>query len=274
MKTELLLAAALLAAGSPGRLAAQDSQFGIAGLGTPERGESVRARATAGAFGLFDPLSPMADAAVVALQRLTASASGATSYRTVELGGETAELRSTRFPALTVGGPVFGRVRAAGGFTAYLGRSYRIETRDSVVLRGEVEPYTDEIASDGGVTDLRVAAALPLTRRLVIGGSLHLLTGSTRATAIRRFDDSLAYRPASYVDELRYEGLGGSASVLLDLGRGLQVAAYVRSDTRLEYRGSGTSGAYDLPVSVGGGAAWRPSDRVALAAAAHRRTWS
>src|SRR2546427_6524823 len=41
------------------RLSAQDSQYGIRGLGTPGRWESVRARSTGGAFGPFDPLSPL-----------------------------------------------------------------------------------------------------------------------------------------------------------------------------------------------------------------------
>src|SRR3989442_11633013 len=45
-------------------LAAQDSQFGIRGLGTPGRFETVRARSTGGAFGPFDPMSPLAEASL------------------------------------------------------------------------------------------------------------------------------------------------------------------------------------------------------------------
>ena len=44
MKTAALICLALLAAG---HLAAQDSQFGIKGLGTPGKWESVRARTKA-----------------------------------------------------------------------------------------------------------------------------------------------------------------------------------------------------------------------------------
>jgi hypothetical protein len=40
-------------------LSAQDSQFGIRGLGTPGQFETVRARSTGGALGAFDPLSPL-----------------------------------------------------------------------------------------------------------------------------------------------------------------------------------------------------------------------
>src|SRR5207253_67642 len=45
----LLGAAVLLSAGTPVRLSAQDSQFGVRGLGTPGRFETARARSTGGA---------------------------------------------------------------------------------------------------------------------------------------------------------------------------------------------------------------------------------
>ena len=54
--------AILLSAYPAIRLSAQDSQYGIRGLGTPGRWESVRARSTGGAFGPFDPLSPLMEA--------------------------------------------------------------------------------------------------------------------------------------------------------------------------------------------------------------------
>jgi len=54
----LILVAALLPGVGAGALAAQDSQFGISGLGTPGRFESVRSRATAGAFKLPRQMVP------------------------------------------------------------------------------------------------------------------------------------------------------------------------------------------------------------------------
>lgn len=266
--------AVLLAALPPDRLAGQDSQFGIRGLGTPERWESIRARTTGGAFGLFDQLSPAADAALATLGRLSASAGAAASYRTARLDGQEASLRGTRFPIFTVAGPVRGNVTVGGGFGAYLGRSYRVETRDSVVLRGEVEPYRDEITSDGGISDLRAAVGWRVSPRLALGGAFHILTGSTRVTAIRRFDDSLTYRAAGEVDELRYDGLGGSASLLVTVSRRLQLAAYLRSDTRLRYKTRDTIGAYDLPITWAAAVRWQPGTQAGLAAAVQSSSWS
>ncbi|PYO74762.1 MAG: hypothetical protein DMD67_13085, partial [Gemmatimonadetes bacterium] len=53
-----------------GTAAAQDSQFGVRGLGTPGRYESVRARSTGGAFTPFDPLSPLTEAPLADLAAL------------------------------------------------------------------------------------------------------------------------------------------------------------------------------------------------------------
>jgi hypothetical protein len=269
-----VLAAVLLTASPPDRLTAQDSQFGIRGLGTPERWESIRARATGGAFALFDPLSPTGDAALADLGRLSASAALAGSYRTVQLGGEEASLRATRFSGIGVGGPILPRVTLAGGFAAYLGRSYRVTTRDTVMLRGEPESYTDDVTSEGGVTDLRVTAAWRVASRLVIGGSFHLLAGSTRVTAIRRWDDSLTYQSVGETDKPRYDGLGASASLLLTLRRQVHLAAYLRSDTRLRYQTRDTTGAYDLPVTWGAAIRWQPGSQAAFAAAVQSASWS
>jgi hypothetical protein len=271
--TRAVLAMLLLAAAPPTRLTAQDSQFGIRGLGTPDRWESIRARTTGGAFAPFDPLSPAADAALIHLPRLTATAAAASSYRTVELGGEEASLQSTRFPSLGVGGPLVPRVRIGGGFTSYLGRSYRSTTRDSMLLRGEMEPFTDDVTSEGGVTDIRLGAAWRPVSRVAVGGSFHVLTGSTRVTAVRRYDDSTNYEPAGEVDHPRFDGLGVSAGVLVDLRRNIHVAGYLRSDNRLRYKTRDTTGAYDLPVTWGAAILWRPGTQAAFAAAVQASSW-
>src|SRR5256885_4830327 len=88
------LLAALLSGYPAIRLSAQDSQYGIRGLGTPGRWESVRARSTGGAFGLFDPLSPLMEAPLADVGHLTGGAMTATSYRDAETrGGATGRRR-------------------------------------------------------------------------------------------------------------------------------------------------------------------------------------
>ena len=266
--------ALLLVAVAAGRLGAQDSQYGVRGLGTPGRWESVRARSTGGAFGPFDPLSPLMEASLADVGSLSAGAMVSASYRDAALAGTTSALRATRFPLLTLAGRVLSRLAVAAGFTTYLDKSWDVTLRDSVLLRGTQQRYTDEIASDGSVADLRFAAASRLSRRLAIGGAVHLLTGSTRMTAERHFDDSTfqAFQQAATV---RYDGVGVSGSVLVGLAPGLSVAAWGRSDRRLRAVVADTTVAEtDLPRMVGGGVQLLPSRRARLAAAVAWRSWS
>ena len=254
--------------------AAQDSQFGIRGLGTPGRWESVRSRSTGGAFGPFDPLSPLMEAPLADLGQLTATAAGYTSNRDVVVGGTTTPLRTTRFPLMGVAGPVAPRLVVAVGFTTYLDRSWDVILRDSLMLRGVLERYTDAIASDGSVADVRFAAASRLSRRIAIGAGLHFLAGSTRMTAERRFDDSTFARVQQSA-EVRYDGFGLSGSVLIGVAPGLSIAAWARSDNRLRAKVADTTSAVtDLPRMAGGGILFAPSPNARVAASVAWRAWS
>lgn len=255
----------------------QDSQFSLLGPGTPARFESVRARATGGAFAPFDALSWMTDAALVDLRRLTASAQGIASFRQIDLAGTEENVRSTRFPSLLVGAPLAarGRVVVAGGFGTYLDRTYRSVLRDSAVIRGETEAYTDILASDGGVSDIRLAGAWRFAPRIAAGAALHLLAGSTRSSAQRTFDDSAAYQRAFEVTDVQHTGLGVSGGAVLDVLPSVRVALWLRTDSELRVSVEDVETArYDLPTTVGGGLRWAPSSELRLAALVSQHTWA
>src|SRR5207244_12327050 len=104
-----------------------------------------------------------------------------------------------------------------------------VTIRDTVVLRGTPQPYTDEIASDGGVADLRLAAATRLRSWLAVGAGVHLLSGSTRVSATRRFDDSTSYQKLQQSDEVSYDGCRVAGGRLPDLARRPRPAARARA---------------------------------------------
>lgn len=267
----------LCALSLPALVRAQDSQFSLLGPGTPARFESARARATGGAFAPFDALSWMTDAALIDLRRLTASAQGIASFRQVGLAGADENVRSTRFPALLVGAPLAGAGRfvVAGGFGAYLDRTYRTVLRDSVVLRGEMEAYTDILASDGGVSDIRLAGAWRLGRRIAAGAAFHLLAGATRSSAQRSFDDSAAYQRAFEVTDVQHTGMGVSGGAILDLLPSVRLAVWGRTDSELRVSVEDVEAArYDLPTTIGGGLRWTLSPELRVAALASRHTWA
>jgi hypothetical protein len=275
--TAVATVAVLLAAVWPsGRLAAQDSQFGIRGLGTPGKWESVRARSAGGAFAPFDAFSPLLDASLADVRRMSASVTSGMSWRSLDAPGRPdTSLRGTRFPALVIAGPLAGRITIGGGFTTYLDRSFGVITRDTIDLRGVPQPVTDEITSDGAVTDLRLAAAVRIHPRLAVGAGLHLLTGSSRVIATRSFEDTANYRASSSRDEVAYEGAGASISALVDLHRDIRVAGWFRSDSKLRADVSGrTTVENDLPQSYGAGVLWRAGGQASVAGTVSWRNWA
>src|SRR2546421_5902283 len=246
-----VLAAMFLTASPSDRLTAQDSQFGIRGLGTPGRWESVRARSSGGAFAPFDALSPLMEAPLADIRQLKATAAGGTAHRDAQLGDPVTKLRATRFPLMGVAGRVAPRLVISGGFATYLDRSWDVTLRDSTVLRGELERYRDEITSDGSVGDIRLAAASRLSRRLAIGAGIHILAGSTRMTAERRFDDS-TFHAGGEVAEGRYDGVGGSGSVLIGVAPGVAIAGWGRAGNPLRAPGGDSTPALTRPPPLGG----------------------
>ncbi|HXH62613.1 MAG TPA: hypothetical protein VNG95_00450 [Gemmatimonadales bacterium] len=255
--------------------AAQDSQFGILGLGTPGRFESVRSRSTGGAFAAFDGTSPFIDASLIDLSRLTATAAQYDSYRTVNVGGKSTSLRGARFPLLNIAGPVSKTIVIGGGFSTYLARTYSVVTQDTVLIRGVNEPVMDRISSDGSVTDLRFAAAMQVVPRLAIGAGIHILSGSSDLVAERRFADSATYRNSSQTGQESYDGVGFSGSAIAVVGTGLRIAAFARSDSRLRSEIAGFQNASnDLPTTLGGAVRWDLNPGFKVAASVLHQNWS
>lgn len=261
----------------PAAAAAQDSEFGIRGLGTPSHWESASARMTAGAFAAFDELSALADASLAFQTRLTATANSATSRRSVDLGAGSASITATRFPLFQVSGPVYRRFVIGGGYTSYLDQTYRVLNRDTIVIRGDSQVVVDELRGDGGVSDLRLAVATEVGGggHLFLGAGIHGLVGSTRVLAARVFADTSAYRSYSQQGEIRYEGLGGSVSAIASLFDRLMLAVYARSDGKLT--GSldpNITVTRDLPYTLGAAARLELAAKLRLAGGVTYRNWS
>jgi hypothetical protein len=267
-----LLAAVLLTGTRPAR--AQDSQFGIRAPGTPGRPESVRARSSGGAFAAFDDASAVADAALGDVKVLTATMVGASYYRSVTLPNSTTDLTSARFPLFTIAGVAKGRVKVGGGYSTYLDDSYEIVTRDSVVLRGETVPFIDASASDGGSSDLRIAAAVNVRPSVTLAVGFHAITGSARVTTTRTFN-SPTYATIKDSQVVRQLGFGVSASAMLRPSPSLAIVAFARSDGHFKNKVDSVNvGETDLPNTVGGAVRLILSPGARAAGSVTWRSWS
>lgn len=265
----------LLLASAPVGAAAQSSQFGVRGLGMPGRALSASAFGAAGAFGLFDPGSGLDPAALGRVTALSAGLNSLQDFRHVENPAGTTSLRETRFPYVSVAGPLRKLPAVAGiSFANYTSRDFTLATADTIVLRDVLVPVSDTFSSRGGLSDLRFAGAYRVQDAWVFGGSFHVITGSTRLRFRRSFADS-AFQSTTQSSELSYAGIGVSLGIIRNFGSALSLAATVRSDGHVNVdRDSARVSTVDLPYTFGLGVRWRPAPKLDLASQVVVKTWS
>lgn len=263
----------LALAGGPA--AAQSSEFGVRGLGLPLRPISVRARATGGAFGLFDPESGLNPASIATVTYLTASFQTTQNWRRSETPAGSASVKDNRYPGILVSGPIGGtRLTLAVSASGYTDRNFQLASRDTLLLRGESVEVFDTLTSHGGMSDLRAALGWRQSRAVQWGVGLHILTGSNRIVSRRAFADTL-YASAAEQFTMSYLGFGASAGVMARVGGALTLAGMIRADNHLTVeRDSAPFGTTRLPLTVSGGARLQLTSHLQLAGSALYRNWS
>ncbi len=277
MTTRRFILFAGLALGAlPSAAAAQTSIFSVRGIGFPAREVSARSRALGGGFDMFDPFSPLNPASSASLGTLTAMGTSSTEFRSYDANNVTATgLHDTRFPLIGLAGPA-GSLPISYRITAgtYADRSYDVTTTDTVMLRGRPVGVTDKIGSDGAIADIGGALAWTISRWLAVGVGVHAITGSSQLSVSRTFADT-AYRPYALRGHQSYQGFGFDGGVMVQVSHGIQIAASVRSDRRLDISvDSLATGSVALPTTIAGGLLLTPSKALHWTTTVTRRTWT
>ncbi|MFQ5703111.1 MAG: hypothetical protein ACE5HT_03735 [Gemmatimonadales bacterium] len=267
---------AVLALALPRPATAQNSLFGVLGIGFPGRPDGVRSRALGGGYGVLDARSGVNPAAIVGFRSLTAALNfGTTLRKYAALDTSVTGLSETRFPTGVLGGTFGGSaVSASLGFSSYAERTFDLVTRDTISIRGEQVAVADRQQSDGSIADVRAALALRLSQRLSIGGAIHILTGSARVTTRRGFENP-KLRPLGEVDQLSFQGTGFSAGMMWAAHPRLTLAAAVRSDGTLETTRDSVRGRdIELPKSFSGGAVFAVTRTIRWSNSVTWKSWS
>jgi hypothetical protein len=267
---------ALLALGaSAGPAAAQSSQFGVRGLGLPLRPLSIRAGATGGAFGLFDPESAFNPASIGVVARVIADFQTVQSWRRSESPSGSGSASDNRYPGVFVAGPVGGTdFSVALSASGYADRNFSLISQDTVTLRGTPVSVLDTLNSLGGISDLRLAVAWRQSRAVQWGVGLHLLTGSNRIFSHRVFSDT-AFAGVSESNTISYLGLGVSAGVTARIGKIITLGGMIRADDKMRVERDTTRvGSTKLPITLSGGVRAQLGERVQFAVAGAFRNWS
>jgi len=269
----LLVAAVLLAAGAR-EAAAQDSFFGIRGLGFPGRPVSARSAGMGGGEAMFDGSSALSPASLAAWHGLAAWAVGAQSGHSYDPGTGHVSGTSMRFPTFGFAVPIGGRLIVGINVSDYLNRNWDVQQTDTVMPRGSAIPVTDRTESIGGVSDIRFAAAYRISSHIAVGVGVHVLSGSVQTGVVRDFGLDSAYRYFALVTETDYRAAGVSFGLFVTPIQRVVLGASARFNGRLWESNPISSTRVHLPTELAGGLYVSPWDGVAVAATVTHDNWS
>ncbi|MGI8509760.1 MAG: hypothetical protein ACR2MQ_10580 [Gemmatimonadaceae bacterium] len=193
-------------------------------LGYPPGQLSTRAQGTAGALGDVDGRSPINPAALVLRPVPEIYGQYDPEIRSVTGPTGSANTTTARFPNVGAVLPVNNHFVVGASASTLLDRTWVTQTQASQVFGTDTVPSTESLRSEGGITDLRVAAGYAPLSRVRVGLGLHGFTGSTRVTSRDAFADTLRYRNISQTSELSYSGTAISAGLIVDIVPQLSVA--------------------------------------------------
>jgi hypothetical protein len=273
----LVLVSLVLAIVVPMASEAQNSVYGVHGIGFVGRPVGTRARATGGGLAAFDPRSALNPATAAGFRSVSVTGSIGMTLRSYSALGASADgLKETRVPFGQLAGWVRGTpVSFSIAYYPYAERTYNLATLDTISIRldDEVE-VSDQISSDGAVANIGGALAYRVSSNISVGAALHIITGSATASAVRTFGTD-EYAQALERVKLGFGGLGFSIGVVVALHPRLTLAATFRSDTRLEtVADSVRISRIQLPVTASAGLVVVPLPAVQWATTVTYQSWS
>ncbi len=253
---------------------AQGTLSGL-GFGYPVGGTSTRAAATGGAFGEFDPLSPLNPASLGGLTRTVITAQTEPEFRTLRAGTTSEKSTAQRVPLIMLAVPIRAGVAVGISASTLLDRSYSTITSGDVVFDGTPITTIDQSDVRGSIGDLRVAAGWRINDRFSVGIGGHLLTGDNIVARTRSFNDTTRF--GSVLDSSRVVYFGTALSVggewrvrkglaaMVSYRKGGSIDARVRDTVRTEA---------NAPNRLGVGVRFDGIPGTVFAVGVNRQEWS
>jgi hypothetical protein len=255
---------------------AQGNLSGV-GLGYPEGELSTTALAMGGGVAEFDALSPINPAALGGLNTVTLHMQYDPEYRIVSAGGTSKYSVTSRFPVIDVTVPINSRITLGLSAASFLDRTWSTSTNGPAQVGDTTVQSTATFLSDGGITDVRLAAGWQPTSWLRVGLGLHELTGEDRITVTRIFGDTAMVKTATFNQFTDYGFNGVAASVGFELQPvpALGVAASYRAGGTLRARlGDTLTDKASVPPRAGAAIRFNGVPGLTVAARADWEGWS
>jgi hypothetical protein len=278
----LPLAAAVVMTAAP--LAAQGTA-GTQGFGYPPGQLGARASATVGAFTEFDETTPLNPSALLGWRNAGVHFQYEPEFRSTEVPGATIRTAVNRVPVVLAALPVGSRMTVALSLSSLLDRTWATDVVDRRLVGAE-SLYVNEISSsEGGMNDIRVAAAYRVRSWLDVGLGAHAIVGIDRfnQTVVLTRDDprttttstSSEFSPYGQSADIRFSGSAYSAGATIRPMHSVAIGLSARrgENLRLTRRDSLVANGR-VPDRLGAGVTWEFVPRTTLAASAEWIGWS
>lgn len=245
------------------------------GFGYPPGQLSTRGLATGGGVAEVDPQGATNPAAIMLWGAHVLFGQYDPEFRRVEVEGETSRTRTARFPGVGVSFRFGERVAAGLNASTYLDRTWSTRFQREQVIGDDVVTGTTTYASEGSISDLRLALAYAVTPNLSIGIGGHVFTGEHRVTHQLAFPDTVRFAGVFDRSDVSYSGFAGSAGFEARFGRTWQLAGSARhgGDITAEAGDSALTRAR-IPSRYGASIAYHGIQGATLSARAAYEEWS
>lgn len=245
------------------------------GFGFPTGQFSTRAEGTGGAVGEMDPLSPVNPAAIGALQVRSLFFQAEPEYRTVTSVNGREHTTTARYPIIMGSMPIGKGIVMSLSASSLLDRTSTTSFTSSQTLEsGEVIPMTTTYQIDGGMSDVRLAAAWTPKSWLRVGFGAHGITGSNLVNLTQSFEDTTQFATFTQQRILGYHGAAASAGFQL-LSKTVIAASSVRVGGRVRLSVQDTLlGTADVPTRFGASLAYIGLANSVFAVRTSHENWS
>jgi hypothetical protein len=271
-RTIVLLAAAVLV-GLPAGLEAQGS-LSSQGFGYPPGQLSSRARATGGAFGEFDPQSPINPAAISGWGRPALFFQYDPEFRHSESGNVSGRASTSRFPVIAAALPIKQTFMFGAATSTLLDRTWSTNFERKELIGADSVPLLESTRSIGSINDNRIALGWSRSSSLRIGGAVHLITGENSIRIRREFVST----DFDTLDQTSVRGFGGLALSVggeVKVARTITVAGSYRMGGSLRaYAGDTTLAKGNVPDRFGAAVRYEGIGGMAVAASMAWTQWS
>lgn len=257
---------------------------GSQGFGYPTGQLGSRASASVGAFTEFDETTPLNPSALIGWRNAGVHFQYEPEFRTTEASGSTIRTAINRVPVVLAALPLGERAVIALSLSSLLDRTWSTDVVDRRLVGAE-SLYVNEISSsDGGMNDIRVAAAYHVANWLDVGLGAHAIVGLDRfnqTVLLSRTDPrtttstSTEFSPYGQSADIRFSGTAFSAGATVRPTGHLALALSARRGESVTLsRRDSTLATGRVPDRLGAGVAWEIVPRTVLGVDADWTGWS